>query len=298
MRHGQGLLVGLLAGLLAGCTAAQSLRTTAWWERLRPWSGPGGPDVVQMDVALLERPAGDDYVNRELWTYADEQAVSLERKAVLEDNGFRIGQIGGITPARLQALLTSDRSCVNPRRIQLHAGDAKTLKIAQGVAQCRFHIYQDGSSLPVSLEQADCTLQVVPGLSPDGRTRLVFTPQVEHGETRMMPQPAADRSGWQIREHRSTEAYTPLTWEVTLASNEYVIVGARADRPGTLGHQYFIRDDEPVPVQRVLVIRTSRAVPAGNADAPSDPEESEPPLTRSPPLAVQAAAGPARGGRP
>jgi hypothetical protein len=68
---------------------------------------------------------------------------------------------------------------------------------------------------------------------------------------------------------------------VTLGANEYVVVGARFDRPGSLGCQAFVRADESPPAQRMLVIRTCRTAP----DAPDDGDDI---LGRSPPVASQA----------
>ena len=91
MRRGWALAM-LLSVVLGGCTTARPLRSTGWLDRFRRLNGPTGPDVVQMDIALLERPVGDSYINRDLWTTADEQVIALERKAQLDDNGFRVGQ--------------------------------------------------------------------------------------------------------------------------------------------------------------------------------------------------------------
>ena len=44
------------------------------------------------------------------------------------------------------------------------------------------------------------------------------------------------------------EKIADLGWEVTMAPGEYLVIGAREDRPGTLGHQAFVRPDESVPV--------------------------------------------------
>src|SRR5262249_31000495 len=118
MRHGQARLLGLLTALLAGCATGKVPHAVTWLDHLRPFQGPTGPDVVSMQVALIERPVGDPYLNHELWAGADEQAIPLERKVVLEDNGLRVGQIGGIAPAKLLALLTSEKSCINPRCLQ------------------------------------------------------------------------------------------------------------------------------------------------------------------------------------
>src|ERR1700691_3698612 len=108
MRHGTALLLGLLASALIGCASTEQTHKGNWLDKLLRPGGPTGPDVVQMDVALIERPLGDAYLNKDLWLAADEQVVSLDNKAILQDNGFRIGQVGGLTPAGLQALLTSD----------------------------------------------------------------------------------------------------------------------------------------------------------------------------------------------
>jgi hypothetical protein len=82
------------------------------------------------------------------------------------------------------------------------------------------------------------------------------------------------------------EAYPWLSWELTVAANEYVVVGTRLDRPGTLGHCCFLHGEGRPPVQRLLVLRTARA--------PGRPALDES-LSRSPPLALQAGWNSARG---
>jgi hypothetical protein len=295
MCRGRALVLGLLTVWLAGCTTSQPVRNTAWLHRFWPngGGGPSGPDVIQMQVALLERPVGDRYLNQDFWDVVDEQVVALERKAVLEDNGFRIGQVGGLTPPELQDLLLSERSCANPRCIQLHAGKPSVLLLGPALVHCQFQIDEDGRSVPVHLDQAQCTLEVVPTLTREGRIRLHFTPQIHHGETALMPRPAADRSGWLLQEQRPIERYPNLSWDVTLAPNEYVAVGARYDRPQTLGHECFVRREQPAPVQRMLVIRTGRKTSEmPDATATSDEEPTPRPSAT---LAYEAAISSARG---
>jgi hypothetical protein len=295
MRYRRALAVGLLTAVFVGCTTGEPVRSSSWLEQWQAFRGPTGPDVVQMDVALLERPVGDPYLTHELWTSADEQVIAFERRSVLEENGFRIGQVGGITPAGLQALLTSERSCVNPRRIHLHADNPTTVVLGPALAQADFQVLQDGQPGRVTLGQAQCTLTVVPSLTPDGRVRLRFHPQVQHGEAALRPTYAPDGSGLMLQEQRPTQRFPGLAWEVTLAPNEYVVVGARADRPGTLGHRCFVLPEGPAPVQRLLVIRTSR--PAGEEDffQPASTPEGDPLPRRAPPLAYQAARSVVRG---
>jgi hypothetical protein len=292
MRHRTALVVALWTGAFIGCAGRQPLRTSTWLDRLLQPAGPAGPEAVQMDVALLERPFGDHYLNEQLWEVADEQVVALESRARLEDNGFRIGQIGGITPAELQGLLTSERSCVNPRRLSTLAGRPSKLVLGPELAVCRFQVARGSAAVPVSLEKAECSLEVVPSLTADGRTRLRFVPQILHGEIHLLPRPAADLSGWILKEERATERYQQLAWEVALAPGEYVLIGGRYDRPKTLGQQCFLRSDEPTPVQRLLVIRTTRSGKEAEPVAPLAFDERFPLL---PTLACRAAWTTARG---
>lgn len=296
MNRAGSVVVGLVCAWLAGCATGQPVRSTSLLSRLRQMGGPSGPDVVQMDVALLEQPVGDRYINQDFWSIADEQVVALERRAHLEDNGFRVGQLGGLPPTEFQTLLTSERSCANPRRIHLHAGKPWTVNLGPVLATCSFQFAEGGQSRPVNLEGAECALEVVPELTPDNRVRLRFTPLVQHGTSALLPCPAADRSGWVLQPQRPAERFPSLSWEVTLSANEFVVIGGRYDRPQTLGHESFVRSEGPTTKQRLLVIRTSRTA----APFPFDPDhagEGETAAARPPTLAQQAAYSTVRGSR-
>lgn len=295
MRHGAALILVLFCGLFVGCATGQPARSsTSWLMKLRPFQGNPEPDLVLLEVVLLERPIGDSYINQAVWNDADEQIVSLEHRAMLEDNGLRVGQLGSITPAGLQTLLNSEKSCANPRRIQLRAGTTRTLLIGPLASQTRFTIYDQGETNEIALEQAEYTLVVTPSLTSDGKTRLQFTPQIRHGEKRLQFRPSGgEQASWALRENQPTEVYARLGWDVTLAPNEFAIVGARYDRVQTLGHQYFVRPEESIPVQRLLVIRTSRSILESPRDDADPTTDKDPDSSVPPPLAVQAALTPA-----
>ncbi|HLJ94100.1 MAG TPA: hypothetical protein VKU02_13015 [Gemmataceae bacterium] len=298
MRRGQALLVGLLIAGLAGCASDKPVRAIAWFERWRPFRGPAAGDVIQVEVSLVERPPGDTFLNQELWALADEQVIPLERKAALEENGFHIGQLGGNTPAGLLTLLTSEQSNVNPRRLFVHTGQPNRIVLGPTATRCSFQIQQDGGPADVSVERAQCAFNMVASLSTDGRTRLRFTPQIRHGEKMLAPRAATDGSGFVLQEEWPTQSYAGLDWDVTLAANQYVVVGARLDRPQTLGYQCFVRREESPPAQRLLVIRTWRMTAPSAAEVLGDSTDEDASPSRTPPLALQAAWTKARGTPP
>jgi hypothetical protein len=291
MHLGRVLASGLFTLLLLGCATGEPAQRASWLERLYPFKGAAGADVVLMDFALIERPIGDPFINNELWLLVDEQAIPFERKAVLEENGFRVGQIGGTTPAGLQTLLTSEKTNGNGRRLFIHNGKPASLVLGPVRSNCSYRINQGSGPVQVSLDRAECTLSVLPDLSASGTIRLQFTPQINHGQTRFAPGIADDHSRFILKEQRPSETYHMLRFDMTLSRNQYILVGAYCDRDASLGYQCFVRNDEPAPVQRLLVIRACRA-----GDPPSvgsgDPKDDTVASSRIQPLASRAAFSP------
>ena len=291
MRHGRVLLLALTAATLAGCAGDGPLTSVSWLRRPRSFQ-PADSEAVQMEVALVEVSAGDRFVNTGLWTFVDEQIIAPEKKEVLENSGFRVGQAGVALPDELRELLESERSCPSARRITLHSGGpGKLLELGPPLARCRFELPQGEKTTVAELEKGQCGLLVTPTLTEDGGTRLSFTPQVKHASRSLIPwRPKADLSGWMRQGQEAVESYPALGWEVTLTPGQYALVGARWDRPGSLGHVSFIRINEAAPVQRLLVIRTARPAVADFGPASG--------TSRPPPLALQVNWNSARGVAP
>jgi hypothetical protein len=276
---------------LAGCHATgsdQSTHTT----RFRPQLAA---DSVIIDFALLERPLGDAYFNHELWTHTDEMIVDLEKKAALDENGLRVGQLVGMTPAQLQALLSSERWCLDPRRRVLPAGKTTSYHLSPVLAHCDYDVFLGGQKHELQVDQARFCIEVVAALTADGKTRLTFTPTVETGDKVLPFQPAPEQSEWKLTIGRPSKAYKELSWEASLAPNEYFVIGARLDKPGTLGYQAFAQDNAPKPVQRLLVIRTNRGQPGGDQPTLEDVARAG---NTPPPLAMQATMTAVRASRP
>jgi hypothetical protein len=251
-------------------------------------------ETIRLDVAVIERPAGDGYLNHTVWDLADEQAVELEHKLILDDNGFRAGLIGGLLPADLLALLSSDRSCSEPHRIQIQAGAATPLPMGGEQVRCTFDLHAGQGVRAMTLENASCFLEVTPGLAEGGRVTLHMTPVVKHGTSKREPRAVHDASGerrWDLKVEQTTESYEALSWDVTVSPDEYAIIGTRVDRDDTLGQRFFLDTEATTPTQRLLVIRCGRVLPDASGPAPGKDRAA-------PPLALQAGWRTARGAAP
>jgi hypothetical protein len=150
----------------------------------------------------------------------------------------------------------------------------------------------EAHSQSFDLRQASCQLEVVPRLVEDGHVCLRFTPIVRHGNARVVPLVEKDPDGplrLTMEARAPVETFSQLSWECTVAVNELVAIGARLDRPGTLGHACFLPAEQPTPTQWLLVVRACR-VPQG--------QSVDETLAQAPPIAMQAAAMGASAGEP
>ncbi len=252
MRGRPALMMTLGALFVSGCFTAGT-SALKWLPHSQGFVGLSGPDVVRLQVAILEVPVGDPKINEQVWQLADER---VGNKGEMDANGFRVAQVGGQPPAELQELLTSNRFCLNSRAREFRAGEPITMSLGPPRDAWRFATRIDGESVDVQLAQAEPKLGITASLPKDGRVTLRFTPQLlPQGKPTQSWQAVGRVLEWQEVHQRPAEEYPHLGWEVTLAPNEYLLLGGRYDRPGTLGHESFVRADEARPVQRLLVIR-------------------------------------------
>jgi len=279
-----------LAASAAGCFSFGEKQRGVPREAQRPAEGSPHGELVFLDVALVGQPAGDPFLDREVWEAGDEQGVDLETKPVLEENGLRVCQVGGLLPARLQALLSSQRSCPDPRRLRGELGQPVFVPVGASRPACAFRLRLGQTTRPVEVREACCLFQVVPTLEEEGRLRLRFTPHIRHGRARLQPHVARDPDGqlrWAVDAMEPLEEFDALRFELVVGPDECVVLGTRFDQADTLGHCYFVPEGDR-PRQHLLVLRATR-VPAGPALDDS--------MSLAPPLALQAT-WTARGSRP
>jgi hypothetical protein len=290
MRHFEAVVLVLAAAVVGGCETDKGGRAHSLAQVCSaPADMPAAGDVVYLDVALVEQPYGDRFLNRDLWEAGDEQGVNLELKPLLEENGLRICQIGGLTPPRLHSLIISPRSCPEPLRLRAEPGKPTVVAIGPMRSHAVFQLVGQAGARRWDLDQAHCQFEVVSTLEDDKRIRLRFTPQVRHGPARPDPRVETDPDGplrWSMERREAVEEFPQLRWESVIAANEFVVVGAHLDHQGTMGPCFFLPDETPVRKQWLLVLRASHVL----LGLPKDE-----PLTQVPPIAMQAAWTSARG---
>jgi len=277
----------ILCLLFGGCNTTEPTRPNTWRTQFAAGDAVLGDKVVQLDIAVIEQPLGDLYINKELWEQTDTQVVDLEKQAVLDRNGFRVGQLVGSPPAKLQSLLTSERWCLNPRRRVVQSGYVFAQPLGSVRPHCEFRIQENDRPVVLRLDDVECQLEIEPTLKSNGSTRLRFTPKLEYGKSG--PIYKSSETGWAMEVKKPAGTFPTESWQLELDPNEMIVIGALLDQRDSLGYQSFVTEGL-TPVQRLLVIRTTRS-PAETPIASSEHFE------QSPPLALQAT-GTIRASRP
>jgi hypothetical protein len=257
------MVLALASGVVGGCLLESPKLSQPRTDAFRPMTSATPTTVLILDVAQIERPIGDVFLNRDLWVLGNEQGIDMELRPLLEENGLRICQIGGLIPARLQALLASPRSCPGPRRLQAELDQPTTVLVSPGHNQLAFQFHQAGSSRALELTDAHCFFEVLPSLESEQRIRLSFTPRIRHGKPEKEAQVTHDPDGslrWTMEAREPIEDFRTLHWELIVDPGEYIVIGARLDKCDSVGTAYFLPQGPRGEIQKLLVIRPSLLV--------------------------------------
>lgn len=255
--------LGLVLLLSAGCFSPRENRIS----RLRTSSPTSGGDGIYLDYLLVERTAGDAYLDRKMWNEIDEMVIPVDARPVTRSNGFRVGVIGGLISPEIQTLIANPKNQQDVRRRQSAFAVPKPLTVGGVIPHAEFNVSLPNEEQPKAykLDQVQCGLSITAWEGEGGKVRLEFVPEVSYHDKKHWIPPGAVGAGW-LRE-KPLERFNDLGWEVSLSPSEYLILGTKYEAESTLGHRFFLGESNRQPVQRILILRVGKlkqTVPLGD----------------------------------
>lgn len=234
--------------------------------------GPTSPvtEGLYVESVLLERPAGDEVLDRELWA-SGLANLPPQTAALVQENGLRVVVLSGALPPAFQKLLESEPDTVNPHGLTFAGRKEAVIPTAEPRDPCEFQVLTDlaGQRTAVTFNQARSGLLVRPEALDDGRVKVWCEPQVQHGVRKEWLRPTADGTGFTMQADVPVASYRTLGFDVALGPNDYLIVGWPASTTNNLGAAMFSVEANNLPRQRVLVLRAGRMGDPTPADLPS-----------------------------
>lgn len=262
--------VAVAAALAAvGCFALPKNPAAGTWFDPQYVFGHSAADKIFLQTTLIEVPAGDPYLTRELWVVAG-KPIPPERAALLAENGFRVGRFGSSPPAEFLKLVTSDQHTLGASRDTRSPGHEKIIPVNGPLVHTVFAVAAEIGDPPTNydLTAAECGLAVTPTPADNGRVKLTFEPRVQHGQRQGWIRPTADGTAFTRLDGKPTEVFDRLSWSVTVEPKDCVLVGPTEVPGGKLGGAFFVTTADGRARMRVLVVRAWRAEPpSGPASA-------------------------------
>lgn len=242
----------LLLVMLAGCVSPEPSRTGTPWQSFK--DNPD-PERILLDVAIVQRPFGDAFLDDEIWSHADEMIVPPEQRDLLELNGYRAGVIVGSPPEKLVNLLQSSRSRVQRRARSVGSGILLTQTLRESDDEIDATIRIGKTSEEAIFDRPLFGFDLLPMRKSRSLVHLKLTPRVEAGDKSINYKPVPEESKWSLEVKRPTRVLSELAIDIPLAADQVLIVGPRLEREGTIGFHSFASSTDEDPAQRLLVVR-------------------------------------------
>lgn len=209
------------------------------------------PDAVVLDVAFVSLPVGDAALYPKIWDTADEQPFPPELRKSLDTNGLRVGILGQRLPNDLQKLLDTNPKLAESltkgdvseleldggrQHLPVRAGHRAIVKASTVYPNLPVLISEDGRLRGQQLTEARCVFSLKSYPQGDGRTKIVLTPEIEHGEAKTR---WVGSEGMMIQQTGQEKLVLDrLRFEATLRPGESLLVGPAVEDKG-LGEYFF-----------------------------------------------------------
>ncbi|MFV2067687.1 MAG: hypothetical protein ACC645_11985 [Pirellulales bacterium] len=258
----------ILCGLLStGCSP---------WSRPTPSSAGllqravATNDRATLEIYFVSLPASEAEATEEAWGEIDEQPFPADLRERLARNGMRAGLISGNLPAVIEEALDLDETwlqrpdgwqqvdldddqAVHHRLLQV--ADGTEAYIAESEIRPRMPVLwrQGDQTRGRTFRRAQCMFSLSVARQGEGQLELKLLPEIHHGDARQKV--SGDHGVFHFEFSRPKEIFSDLDIRARLTPGQMLVVGRRADRTGSIGHQFFSADGPRGPVEKLLIIR-------------------------------------------
>lgn len=268
-RHARLAMVLALGLLAVGCSFAPS--ASVGKSPLSPFQP--GVQTSALEIAFVRHDYELPALNEDLWSQVDETSIPPATREALAQNGFRAGVISGALPLGLEEAMSDDEPLSGQaggespetaasleresvvRRRMLHALPGQRAELlASGIYNQLPLLFRDGKEMQGNcFPKAQCVIGVKATPLGDHRVRLLLEPEVQHGEPRQ--QIRGDDGVFRFDSARPKVALDKMAIDVTLSPGQAVLLAARPELPGSVGHYFFTEPRSGQLEQKLMLIR-------------------------------------------
>ena len=239
-------------------------------------------DAVGLELGVAQLDTSQEETFEEFWNLLDQLELPLELRKHLDQNGLCAGIMAAHPPPMLHQLVEPkaiDPEDLNEFEKQLHAqgllkpsvrmilhdrisnreGQSHPIPVSELHAQTSW-VVRKGDKQTVGFGKSVLGVMAITTFPQgDGSVRLVFQPEIHHGESR--PRIVGGERSFLVESGKSVIPIHDLRFEVTLRAGESIIIAPTRDL-AELGKLFFgssVPDEatakSSVPSHRILMIR-------------------------------------------
>ncbi|NBR06071.1 MAG: hypothetical protein EBT92_09910 [Planctomycetes bacterium] len=241
---------------------------------------------IRLDIAMVQIPLVEKSILESIWSLADNNSVGLEKKAILEQNGFRITSFGKNPPPELLRLLGTEKYTPNPRRFYVKIGGASVIPITGIMDSLDTTLSENETIQDINLLAAQAFFKISPVSVSENYYHLKLEPLIKSGKEKLLPKAVKTVSGsleWEMHSFKSERFLDELGCELKVEEGDFLVIGpseSPKDDLKLLGSNFFYTRIGQNIIPRVLVLRCSKK------NAPLSDTIGE--FGKSLPLAIQA----------
>jgi hypothetical protein len=214
--------------------------------------------LVRFRLITIEVPVGTVSGSEALWSYLDEEKITVERSTVLGRNGLRIGAASRNHWPDIAKILTAmtGRALEETSGVILPGAPCPlTLKQAQPI-QTIFVSNEDRTLSGCDYPEGDNVIALSCSLNQDDPSMIMITgvPQVRTTQRYMR---VAHEGGRVSMENQPlVYSFGPLIFRLALAGKDVLVIGPGSEsrRPYSLGRHFLVRQKDGVEFETVLVL--------------------------------------------
>ncbi|RUL89310.1 hypothetical protein [Tautonia sociabilis] len=234
------------------------------------------PPRIALKVMIATRPIDEPALRDLAWSVADEHVIDPDRRLRLEANGLRVAVVDGTLPPEVEEILSPDApqgERIDPIYIAVPEGHATPIQLGpdEPVERKTLFLSLGGGAVGRDYENPRPAIRVSASRS-GGSVSLRIVPEIHHGAEQIRFAPAENVGPFEpeqfvMREGQQEESFRDLAASISLSPGQILMIGCWPDRPGSLGHFLFTKN-EPKSDRQLQSVVFLWASPTGATEIP------------------------------
>ncbi len=216
------------------------------------------PYFIRVRMITVQVPAGLASKSEELWSYLDEEPVSM-KSTVLGINGIRVGMGRAQGWPDIERILKQMTGLVyQDRAIQSFGGQAKQVELKTAQPEQTICIFREDMTLfGADYPKGDNILAISCTIDEDNNNRVILTAVPQLRTTKNFTTYVHEYGNIKAVSQPKIYPFRELTFQMVLPSDDFIIIGPGIEsrRLTSLGHHFLTENIEGLEHETILVLR-------------------------------------------